>query len=151
MLAACGGGAVCGERAVGCPLGDVACRDGKCQRAASGRQEPLTAGAACVVVVGADCQGGRFDLGGDRAATVAGSRGAHHRQLARSVLQASQGELQKKLCTRPSKSGPTWPRRGNAGKPARHSLMPSAWYSSMRLEPRPRWSARVDVVAAAGG
>ena len=31
--------------------------------------------------------------------------------------------FKKRLCTQPSKSGPTWPKRGNAGRPARHALM----------------------------
>lgn len=129
----------------------IARQDWKCQPTAAGRQEPLAAGGPCALVVGAGCQGARFDTGGDGTAASRGSWSAHDGQLGRSILEATRIELQKKLCTPPSKSDPTWRERGNFGRPVRLGLMPSAWCSLTRPELQPRWFAPMGAAAAVGG
>src|SRR5260370_42078902 len=117
-VAAPGGGAFSGERVVGDPLGGVAGGDRWDQSAASGRQEPLAAGAAFAMAFGSHRPGGGPDLGRDRAADLRGAGSEDDRGLDPAVLHAPQDQLPKKPFTPPNRPGPTWPRRRATGDPA---------------------------------
>ena len=151
MLAAFGGRTVCGERVVGDPVGGVIRRDGECQRAERGgkSRSPLEPHASWLLELIAK----QADLTlAEIVQRLLQDRGVRTTDSSLDrFFKRHKRKLQKKLCTRPSRSGPTWPKRGNAGRPARRTLMRNAWCSSMRPEPRLRWSAPVGGVAAAGG
>src|SRR6266511_1962994 len=91
-------------------MGGIARKDWKCQPAAAGRQEPLAVGSPCALVVGARCQGARYDAGRDRAEASRGSWRAYDGQLGRSILEATRIELQKNSARRRARAA----RRGGS-------------------------------------
>jgi transposase len=58
--------------------------------------------------------------------------------------------FKKKLCAPRSRTGSTWPKRGKAGKPVKRALIVSAWCSSTKPEPQPKWCGPTAAVAAVG-
>ncbi len=55
-------------------------------------------------------------------------------------VQAARAQLQKKLCTPPSRTGPTSLRRVKPGRRTRRTSTPTSWCSSTRQAPPPKWS-----------
>ncbi len=60
-------------------------------------------------------------------------------------------ELQKKPCTRPNRTGPTWRAGEGSGENIRAGLIRPGWFSSMRPGSRPTWPPCGDGPRAAKG
>ena len=101
-------------------------------------------------LLGADCQQARPDAGRDRGGD-AQTQDRRQPQRGVAVLRPAQHQLQKKLCTRWSRSARTWPAPAAAGCATKACLTRRGWCSSTRPPPTPRWCGCAAVLRVASG
>jgi hypothetical protein len=104
------------------------------------RPDPLAASSASVMAPEAGRSSARSDS--DRSpATARRSRCCDRDWFDLAVLRPRGRQLQKKRCCPASRTGPTSHAEEQAGKGTKEGLILPASCSSMRLGPRPTWSA----------
>ena len=101
-------------------------------------RQHLAAGGACGISAGADCRAAGPDVGRDRRGD-AQAKDCRQPQRGVAVLHAAQYQLQKKLCTRRSRSARTWRAPGGAGCESKACLTRRGWCSSTKPARTPRW------------
>src|ERR1700679_3840675 len=132
----CSGASVRGERGLGGEVVSAASSDGQRGGEQDGRSSSFCAGVGAGLAVGAD----RREAGPDLAGAGGGagrSRGEGELLCGLALLRPREGDFQKKACTRPSRTGRTWPGSASAGDGGRRGLSRRGRCSSTRPGPRP--------------
>src|SRR5258707_82031 len=124
---------------MGCERGEVVAAlsdDGQRCGQADGRQSAALAGRGARVAFGTACGGPGpdvADLGGGTWRT----RGGDELRLSLAHRARCRHQLQKKRCSPPSRTVPTWREGGFVGRPIKAALIRRSWCSSTRPRPKP--------------
>ena len=102
------------------------------------------------ISAGADCRAAGHDAGRDRRGD-AQTKDRWQPQRGVAVLRSAQHQLQKKLCTRRSRSARTWPAHAGAGCASKACLTRRGWCSSTKPARTPRWCGCAAALRVASG
>src|SRR4030088_3292393 len=149
FIAACGGRILWDQPQCGGDLGAALRINRKRCRKAKWRKH-FAAGKARGIPARAHRQAAGLDAGRDRC----GDEQARHPgqpQRGLAVLRPTQHQLQKKLCTRQSKSARTWPAPAGAGCASKACLIRRGWCSLTKPARTQRWFGCAAALGVASG
>src|SRR5207302_7424595 len=114
------------------------------------RRQHLAVGEARKISAGADCRAAGHDAGRDRRGD-AQTKDCWQPQRGVAVFRSAPHQLQKKLCTRWSRSARTSPAHAGAGCANKACLTRRGWCSSTRPARTPRWCDCAAALRGASG